>query len=148
MSWKELKIASPDLAEFGMRRFASEVAYLGTIKKDGSPRVHPVTPIIGADRLLLFMEPKSPKGHDLRRDGRYALHCSVANSSGGGGEFLITGTARHTKDAEARSLAIKSASYEIEERYVLFELGIDSAFSNIYDDDGPPIQSRWNRAEG
>jgi hypothetical protein len=60
MSWKELKVGAPDLAEFGKKRFASEVAYLATIKKDGSPRVHPVTPIISEDYLFVFMEPTSP----------------------------------------------------------------------------------------
>jgi hypothetical protein len=39
-----------------------------------------VTPILGENRLFIFMEPTSPKGHDLRRDGRYTLHCSVADS--------------------------------------------------------------------
>ncbi|MGH2405330.1 MAG: pyridoxamine 5'-phosphate oxidase family protein, partial [bacterium] len=52
------------------------MAYLATLRGDGAPRVHPVTPIVGEGRLFLFMEPTSPKGHDLRRDGRYALHSS------------------------------------------------------------------------
>ena len=97
MSWKELAAGSPELAEFGKKRFASEVAYIATVKMDGAPRVHPVTPIVGDEGLFLFMEPTSPKGQDLRRDGRYALHSSVADSSGEGGEFLLTGTATFVK---------------------------------------------------
>jgi len=73
-SWEEFAQQATELAEFGKARFQSGVAYLGTLRADGSPRVHPVTPIIG-EELFLFMEPTSPKGKDLQRDGRYTLHC-------------------------------------------------------------------------
>jgi hypothetical protein len=145
MSWQDLKTGSPDLAEFGKKRFESEVAYLATIKKDGSPRLHPVTPIVGDNRLFLFMEPTSPKGHDLRRDGRYALHCSVMNSSGEGGEFLITGTATFVDNSQVRSIAVSHASYEPAARYILFELNIDTAFSTVYGEDGRPVRENWKR---
>lgn len=145
MSWKELKIASPRLADFGETRFKTEVAYLGTIKTDGSPRVHPVTPIVADEYLFLFMEPTSPKGHDLRRDGRYALHCSVADSSGAGGEFLVTGRARSIEDGDLRAIAEQHASYDPANRYILFELQIDTAFSTIYGEDGDPVRARWKR---
>jgi hypothetical protein len=145
MSWKALNLAFPKLADFGRQRFTKGVAYLATVKKDGSPRVHPVTPILGEEQLFLFMEPTSPKGHDLRRDGRYALHCSVEDSSGGAGEFLVTGTADFVQDAESRNLAIQAASYEVADRYVLFELGVDYAFSTRYDEDGNPVRTHWRR---
>lgn len=148
MSWKEFAAGAPEMAEFGQQRFASEVAYLATVKKDGGPRVHPVTPIIGEGRLFLFMEPTSPKGHDLRRDGRYALHCSVADSGGGQGEFLLTGTAELVEDASIRSIAVEHASYAPADRYILFELAIDTAFSTEYDDDGTPTRSRWRISGG
>jgi hypothetical protein len=145
MSWSDLVNANPGLADFGRQRFASEVAFLATIRKDGSPRVHPVTPILGEQRLFVFMEPSSPKGLDLRRDGRYALHCSVADSGGGEGEFFVSGSARPVEDPAVRELAARSAGYEIVERYVLFELDVDAAFSTIYAEDGEPVRDRWKR---
>lgn len=148
MNWSEFEQASPSLAEYGRDRFGTGVAYLATVKADGSPRVHPVTPIIGNARLFLFMEPTSPKGDDLRRDGRYALHCSVENSSGGQGEFLIEGTANYTDDPSARSIAIESASYQPTERYILFELGVRRAFSTTYDDEGQAIRTVWSSKPG
>lgn len=87
-SWKEFSQQAPAMAEFGKGRFQTGVAYWA----DGSPRVHPVTPIVG-ERLFLFMEPTSPKGKDLQRDARFTLHCAVENSEGGGGEFYVTGRA-------------------------------------------------------
>jgi hypothetical protein len=89
-SWKEFARLAPEIAAFGEARFESGVAYLGTLRADGSPRVHPVTPIIG-EQLFLFMEPTSPKGQDLQRDPRYTLHCAVEDSSGGEGEFYVRG---------------------------------------------------------
>jgi hypothetical protein len=48
-------------------------AYLATVRSDGRPRFHPVTPIIADNALFVFMEPTSPKGRDLRERGWYAL---------------------------------------------------------------------------
>src|SRR5207248_3529207 len=93
VSWSEFTAVAPELAAFGQKRLSGNVAYLATVKADGGPRVHPVTPIIGSGRMFLFMEPTSPKGHDLRRDGRYALHCAVSDSSGESGEFFVSGQA-------------------------------------------------------
>jgi len=56
-SWKEFAQQAPEFAAFGLARFQSGVAYLGTLRADGSPRVHPVTPIIGEQ---LFLSKRSP----------------------------------------------------------------------------------------
>ena len=82
MSWGTLEEKAPELAAFGVSRLHGRVAYLATLRQDGSPRLHPMTPIIGQGHLFVFMEPTSPKGHDLRRDGRYAIHCAVSDTSG------------------------------------------------------------------
>jgi hypothetical protein len=147
MSWKNLETKAPELAAFGLKRFETGVAYLATLRQDGSPRVHPVTPIVGQGHLFLFMEPTSPKGHDLRRDGRYALHSAVSDSNGTSGEFSITGSARQMADPALRSTASQLASYTPAERYILFELSIESAASTLYQD-GQPVRQRWKRDEG
>jgi len=145
MSWKDLQEANSELAAFGAERFATGVAYLATVRKDGGPRVHPVTPIVGRGRLFLFMEPTSPKGHDLRRDGRYALHSAVSDPSGSNGEFVISGRAVFVEDPDTRSVAVDLASYDPADRYVLFELSVDAALATIYDETGEPQRRRWQR---
>ena len=147
MSWQALQAGAPELAKLGEDRFASELAYLATIKKDGSPRVHPVTPILSVGRLFLFMEPTSPKGHDLRRDGRYALHASVLNPAGEGGEFLVAGTAHLNEDEATRALAVDHATYDPVARYILFELNVDEAASTLYGDQGRPRRQHWRRTQ-
>jgi hypothetical protein len=64
---------------------------------------------------------------------------------GAGGEFLISGIAKFMEDEEKRETATRHASYEIISRYILFELGVDTAFSNVYGEDGKPIRNRWRR---
>ena len=147
MCWKDLENAAPELAAFGIKRFESGVAYLATVRQDGSPRVHPVTPIIGQGHLFLFMEPTSPKGHDLRRDGRYALHSAVSDPNGTSGEFIIMGSAKYVVDPAMRSLASQLASYAPADRYILFELSIESAVSTIYIN-GKPGRQQWRRGDG
>ena len=90
MSWKVFEEDSPELARLGYEKLNRRITYLATLKKDGSPRLHPVTPFIGNGKLFIFTEPSSPKIQDLGRDGRYAMHCTV----GGEGpliEILVSG---------------------------------------------------------
>ncbi len=144
MSWKDFEEANPELAAFGLERFKSGVAYLATIRKDGSPRVHPITPIVGQGYLFVFMEPTSPKGHDLRRDGRYAMHSAVNGSSGTSGEFTITGRAEFIDAPHLRALASELASYAAADRYILFAMNIETASSTIYQE-GEPVRQHWKR---
>ncbi len=144
MSWKYLEEQQPELASFGMERLNGLVAYLATVRKDGSPRLHPMTPIIGQGHLFVFMEPTSPKGHDLQRDGRYAIHCSVSDTSGTSGEFVVTGRAHLIDDPEKRALAVSLAPYVPAERYILFEFDIEGAASTIYPEDRP-VRQFWKR---
>ena len=142
MSWSALETQAPEIAAFGNARLNGKVAYLATIRKDGSPRVHPFTPIIGEGHFFAFMEPNSPKGHDLNRDGRFAIHCSVTDTSGESGEFIITGRARQIEDQQVRVLATRLCSYRPAERYILFEFDIESAVLTEYKD-GQAVHNRW-----
>lgn len=141
-TWGEFASRAPELAAYGLKRLSGRVAYLGTVRENSRPRVHPVTPIISQQRLFLFMEPTSPKRRDLERDGHYALHCSVEDSSGGEGEFYVRGIAARVDDAALREEAIRASSYKPNERYILFALSVEYALMNIYADDGADTK-RW-----
>lgn len=146
MSWKRLVAENPELAEFGQTRFGSRVAYLATVRKDGAPRVHPVTPILGDGNLFVFMDPTSPKGTDLKRTGRFALHASVENEDGGQGEFFIAGRARLNEDAALRSIAVKHAGYDVSDRYILFQLTLDEALGTVYEEN-EVVRRRWKPSD-
>ncbi len=140
-TWNEFAQAAPELADFGAKRLNGKVAYLGTVRANGRPRVHPVTPIISAERLFLFMEPTSPKGKDLQRSGHYTLHAAVEDNSGGAGEFYLRGIATLVEDRALWDEATL-AGYPPKEHYILFTLSVEYAFMNIYSESGPKIK-RW-----
>jgi hypothetical protein len=88
--WEEFAQRAPELAAFRKARFQGGVVYLGTLRADGSPRVHPVTSIIG-EQLFLFMEPTSPKARTCsampatHRIVRLKIQAAVAVSLASGG---------------------------------------------------------------
>ncbi len=145
MSWQNLVDGNPALAQYGAERFEGRVAYLATVQKDGSPQVHPVSPILHDNRLFVFMYPTSPKAHDLQRGSRYALHCGVEGNDGGAGEFYVRGIARQIHDAAIWELVRPGHADEFEVKYILFEFSVDQAFSMIYAGDDT-ILNRWKQA--
>jgi hypothetical protein len=144
MSWKTFEEHSPELAALGFDRLHQKIAYLAAIKKDGSPRLHPVTPFIGDGMLFIFTEPSSPKIRDLRRDGRYALHCSVLTDDGPLIEFLVSGVVEEITDPSIRNRAEKTASSPVVlETYVLFEFQVNRVLVLEYDKDSKPLVRHW-----
>ncbi len=141
--WSDFARAAPELAAFGADRLGRPPAYLATLTADGTPRVHPVTPIVTSTGLYVFMEPASPKGRDLRQRRRFALHNGVPDTEGSGGEFLVSGEGVPVDEPTARAEAVAAASYEPAARYVLFELLVGAARANSYGDVALPEPSRW-----
>jgi hypothetical protein len=141
--WGDFETQAPALAAFGADRLAAAAAYLATIRRNGRPRVHPVAPIVGGGRLFVFMEPTSPKVHDLRERCSYALHNGVPDTLGTGGEFFVSGHASPLDDPDLRAVASGASPFPIEVRWVLFELGIDEARCNGYGDVELPDPPRW-----
>jgi hypothetical protein len=50
------------------------IAFLATTRPDGSPRLHPFCPVLAGGRLLAAIPRSSPKGNDLGREPRCAIH--------------------------------------------------------------------------
>jgi len=141
--WSMFAEQEPELAAFGQARLLAAPAYIATLRANGMPRVHPVTPIFGAGGLYLFMEPTSPKGRDLRERGWFGMHCAVPDNEGSGGEFWIAGRGAPVDDAEVRSTVEAAARYAPDDRYILFELSVTEARCNGYGDVELPPTMRW-----
>lgn len=146
MSWQIFESQAPEIAEFSRVRLHGKVAYIATVRKDGAPRVHPFTPIIGEGHFFVFMEPTSPKGFDLRRDNRFSLHCSVTDNSGESGEVSMNGRARFIENPELRALAVKICPYSPADRYILFELDPEAVTLTEYPDGGA-VRTHWKVVE-
>ena len=143
MTWGDLAAAEPELAAFVADRLRAAPSYLATVRAGGAPRVHPVTPIITAGGLYVFMEPTSPKAADLRERRSFALHNGVPDNAGTGGEASVSGTGHPVDDPAVRAAVVAAASYDPADRYVLFELRPTEVRCNGYGDVALPDRRRW-----
>lgn len=102
MKWGEFASLRPDLADAGRRllyQYGVGLAFLATTRSDGGPRVHPMCPLLTESGLYAFIVP-SPKRHDLRRDGRFALHSFPADENEDA--FSLTGRAEPVENDDTR----------------------------------------------
>jgi hypothetical protein len=75
MQWDEFVKACPEIGEQAQERFArDELVLLGTLRRDGWPRISPCEVDMAEGHLMLGMMWRSPKALDLRRDPRLAVH--------------------------------------------------------------------------
>jgi hypothetical protein len=73
--WAEFADASPRLAEVGATRMEEPgVVLVGTIRREGTPRISPVEPLLWDGDLRLSMLFGSHKAADLQRDRRVLVH--------------------------------------------------------------------------
>src|ERR1700759_997176 len=97
-SWSDFAAADPSLAtalRTLLQQYGPGMGYLATIRPDGGPRLHPVSPVITDSGLYCFVV-DSPKRRDLLRDGRYALHAYPPEDSDD--EAYLTGHAVPVQD--------------------------------------------------
>jgi hypothetical protein len=149
VTWNEFAAAAPDLAETGrslLNQFGVGLAFLATVRGDGAPRLHPVCPVLSADRLFVLITPTSPKGHDLLRDGRYALQ-TFPQPKPGSDEFYVAGRAIPVDDPEMRAAVLGDARHMADASETLFELLIErimhTRWEHVLTPQMRPIQQKW-----
>ena len=145
LTWQAFETESPELAAFGRERLDRRVSFLATIRGDGGPRVHPVTPWIFDGHLYIRMFDTSPKVADLTRDPRFALHSMMDNDDGIGGEVAVRGQAELVPDPAIIEAAFAAVSDFTDRPLVLFEFLIDEIATTTYEGDQTE-RRRW-RAE-
>ena len=98
-TWAEFAEAAPELASLGEAQFArTGLALVGTLRRDGWPRISPVEPFIANGQLYLGMMWRSAKALDLLRDPRCTVHSTVSDRNGTEGEFKVYGRAVEVTD--------------------------------------------------
>jgi hypothetical protein len=133
-TWAAFETAEPELAEFGRARIEGQVVFQASLRPDGSPRVHPVSPWFGAGQLVVSCRAGSPKVAEFARDGRYALHTQMGNHDGDGGEFMVRGTMRLIEDGDPAAAGRPyTASYPL----ATYVCEVDEAVATTYDGDTP-----------
>jgi len=107
MRWSDLEREQPRLSALGRQMLAGPgVAFVNTIRKDGTPRLCPIEPMFWDGDLCLSMGWQSRKASDLQRDPRILVHSIVTKRDGSDGEFKVRGRAIPITDpAEQESFA-------------------------------------------
>lgn len=101
MNWDEVTEAVPELAGKIRARFeAHGLAFLATVRKDGSPRISAIETLFGENELWLGSMPESLKASDLLRDPRFALHAASTDKMVKKGDAKLAGVAVHVEDEE------------------------------------------------
>jgi hypothetical protein len=152
-SWSEFATAEPELASAIralLQQYGPGMGYLATVRADGGPRVHPVSPVITDEGLYCFVV-DSAKRRDLERDGRYALHSYPPEESDD--EAYLTGHARPVTDRTVITHLADALHASPAVDWRLFELTIETAMLRRHGPAGalplamslrfPPITLKW-----
>lgn len=144
-TWEEFALADAELAAFGRERLDGRVCFHATLRRDGSPRVHPVEPWIAAGLLMVRFRGGSPKVTEVADDPRYALHSPMDNPNGEGGEFLVRGRMMPvTPDHPAAARVVGTTRVPL----AFYALSVDEAVGTTYEGaELDPVYRRW-RASG
>ena len=152
MSWDEFATACPELAALGEERLRGrELCMLGTLRKNGWPRISPCEPDFAAGQLFLGMMWRSAKALDLLRDARCVVHSCASDRNGTEGDFKLYGRAVDVQDPELRELYRETIRARIdwapdEPNYHLFAIDVDSAGFVIFGEE--PHGLAWDPARG
>ncbi len=159
-SFADVENVEPELADRVRAILSSTTnAVLGTVRRDGSPRLSGADPYFHDGQLRLWSMPRARKGEDLRRDPRVALHSipwdsrRLRDGAGdvGAADAKISGTAAETTDPGERSAfrgwLRSQRGFEPPEDWDLFTVDIDELVV-ISADTGQLVIDRWSTTAG
>jgi hypothetical protein len=152
-SWSEFAAAEPTLAaaiRALLQQYGPGMGYLATVRPDGGPRVHPVSPVITGGGLYCFVV-DSPKRRDLERDGRYALHSYPPEESDD--EAYVAGRAVPVTDPGVITHLADGLRASPDVDWRLYEFTVESAMLRRHGPTGalplasspgtPPVTRTW-----
>ena len=154
-SWLEFRCAAPELAAAGEKMLLRKRphvgwAFIATLRKDGAPRLHPISVVQAQDRLYVIIPHSSPKCADLLRDGRYALQAFPPSAGEPGGEFYLAGVAERIQDPAVCQAILDETGVRVEAGEVLFELALERAMFTYLVAEGTvdehPVHLTWPAA--
>ncbi|MGH8837287.1 MAG: pyridoxamine 5'-phosphate oxidase family protein [Actinomycetes bacterium] len=133
MRWQEFMAACPEFGQLADARFrGDQLVLLGTVSRDGWPRISPCEVDIAAGELFLGMMWQSKKALDLLRDPRLLVHSVPSDKDNPGGDIKLYGRAVDITDPELRGAFRDAILARIdwapdEPEFHLFALDVDRA---------------------
>ncbi len=141
-TWAEFANAQPDLAAFARERMEGRIVYQATLRLDGGPRVHPVSPWLAAGLLCVSFRNTSPKMREVARDPRYALHKAQPweDHAGAFGEFIARGLLEPISPSHP---AVMARPGQTPYGLAHYACSIEEAVATEYSADEMPVYRRW-----
>ena len=151
MRWAEFAEAAPELATLAQRRFdENRLGLIGTLRKDGSPRISPVEVFFVDGEPLLGMMWRSRKALDLLRDPRVVVHSATSDPDGSEGDVKLYGRAVDVPVPQVRKryadVLEERINWRPQDPFHLFSLDIERAGYIAFGKE--PVAMRWTHAEG
>jgi hypothetical protein len=138
MRWSEFESMCPELAQLGQRRLEERyLCLIGTLRRDGSPRISPVEPYLVDGDLMMGVMTGSRKAADLLRDPRLVVHSIVTRWEADEGDVKLYGTAQPVTEPERRNALFQTMtevhgwdgppSFANDPTYNVYSVAIESA---------------------
>jgi hypothetical protein len=109
-SWADVVADASELAAKVEARFAAHKhAVLGTVRRDGGPRLSGTETTFRDGELWLGSMDGARKVDDIRRNPRMALHSATADADLAGGDAKVTGLAEEITDEATRAAVVDGA---------------------------------------
>jgi hypothetical protein len=123
------------------------VVLVATVRRDGTPRLSPVEPLLLDGDLWLSMMWQSRKVMDVLTDNRVLVHSIVTQREGDEGEVKLRGRAIVVDDPERRSRYRESVAVlgwqPVEPSFHLFVVEISDVTFVRYATTGDQYVTRW-----
>jgi len=146
MRWGAFVAAAPEIGALAAARVAADrLVLVGTLRRDGSPRITPVEAFVLGDELMLGMMRRSKKALDLLDDPRLAVHSATADPAGAEGDVKLYGRAVDVTDPALRTaygdVLEERIQWRPPEPFHLFAVDIESAAFMRFGSE--PLALRW-----
>jgi hypothetical protein len=153
MRWSEFTDACPEIAVPARERFVrDELVLLGTISRDGWPRISPCElDFVGGD-LLMGMMWRSPKALDLLRGSPLLVHSVQADRKATEPDIKLSGRGVEVTDAATREAYREAIRQRIdwapdEPEFHLFAFDVERAAVLTFADDRETVTT-WDPDRG
>ena len=147
--WAVFEQQQPRFAALGRDKLAGPgVVLVGTVRKDGSPRISPVEPLFWDGDLWLSMGLGSLKAKDLQRDPRVLIHSIVTTRDGTDGEYKLRGRAVREANPGQNARVAEAISERLGWRpevgkFHLFRIEVDDVTFIHWGPNNDQYLSRW-----
>jgi hypothetical protein len=151
--WSQFTDACPEIALAARERFVrDELVLLGTITREGRPRISPCELDFVGDDLLMGMMWRSPKALDLLRGSPLVVHSVQADRHATEPDIKLSGHARGITDTPTREAYREAIRRRIdwapdEPEFHVFAFDVERAAVLAFADDKETVMT-WDPERG